>query len=127
MRITNIARMALLCGTSLSSVAALAQSQPRMRGDRNRGRPVAAEEDTEIVVTGTQIQGAQINDVLPVTVVDEQDIENTGASSGDELFRSIPRPAPSLSTSRTRPPRTTRAAISGRSTCAISAPATRCC
>lgn len=49
------------------------------------------ETDTEIVVVGTQIQGAQINDVLPVTVLDEQQIENTGASSGDELFRSIPQ------------------------------------
>ncbi|WP_394730569.1 TonB-dependent receptor domain-containing protein [Altererythrobacter sp. GH1-8] len=46
---------------------------------------------SEIVVTGTQIQGAKINDVLPVTVLDEQAIENTGASSGDELFRSIPQ------------------------------------
>lgn len=51
----------------------------------------AEEAEPEIVVTGTQIQGAQINDVLPVTVLDEQQIENTGASSGDELFRSIPQ------------------------------------
>jgi len=29
--------------------------------------------------------------VLPVTVVDEIDIENSGASSGDEIFRSIPQ------------------------------------
>lgn len=40
---------------------------------------------------GSQIQGAKINDVLPVTVLDEQAIENTGASSGDELFRAIPQ------------------------------------
>ena len=54
---------------------------------------VQSTEETEatIVVTGSQIQGAQINDVLPVTVLDEQQIENTGASSGDELFRSIPQ------------------------------------
>ncbi|WP_235901011.1 TonB-dependent receptor domain-containing protein [Pontixanthobacter aquaemixtae] len=48
-------------------------------------------EETEIVVVGTQIQGAQINDVLPVTVLDETSIENVGASSGDELFRAIPQ------------------------------------
>lgn len=44
-----------------------------------------------IVVTGTQIKGATINDVLPVTVLDEEDIQATGAASGDELFRSIPQ------------------------------------
>ncbi|WP_252258474.1 TonB-dependent receptor domain-containing protein [Erythrobacter aurantius] len=43
------------------------------------------------MVIGTQIQGAKINDVLPVTVLDETDIENTGAASGDELFRAIPQ------------------------------------
>ncbi|MEZ5694474.1 MAG: TonB-dependent receptor [Altererythrobacter sp.] len=53
--------------------------------------PAASEGEEEIVVIGTQIQGAQINDVLPVTVLDEQAIENTGASSGDELFRAIPQ------------------------------------
>ena len=47
--------------------------------------------NSEIVVIGTQIQGAKINDVLPVTVLDEQAIENTGAASGDELFRAIPQ------------------------------------
>lgn len=47
--------------------------------------------DQEIVVIGTQIQGAKINDVLPVTVLDETAIENIGASSGDELFRAIPQ------------------------------------
>ncbi len=53
--------------------------------------PANETEEEPIVVIGTQIQGAQINDVLPVTVLDEQAIENTGASSGDELFRSIPQ------------------------------------
>ncbi|NKB16441.1 MAG: TonB-dependent receptor plug domain-containing protein, partial [Sphingomonadales bacterium] len=41
--------------------------------------------------TGTQIQGAKINDVLPVTVLDEVDIANVAATSGDELFRAIPQ------------------------------------
>ncbi len=53
--------------------------------------PAEQPAEPEIVVVGSQIQGAQINDVLPVTVLDEQQVENTGASSGDELFRSIPQ------------------------------------
>tara|TARA_R110001606_G_scaffold88649_1_gene199589 strand:+ start:14778 stop:17840 length:3063 start_codon:yes stop_codon:yes gene_type:complete len=44
-----------------------------------------------IVVTGSQIKGAKIDDILPVTVLDEEAIETTGADSGDELFRAIPQ------------------------------------
>ena len=50
-----------------------------------------AEESTieyteEIVVTGTQIKGAQISDALPVSVLDEDQIEALGINSGDELL-----------------------------------------
>lgn len=51
----------------------------------------SAEDEDIIVVTGSQIQGAQINDVLPVTVLDETAIEATGAASGEELFAAIPQ------------------------------------
>ena len=43
----------------------------------------------EIVVTGSQIKGAQITDALPVTVLTAAAIEATGASSGDDLYRSL--------------------------------------
>ncbi|WP_066533173.1 TonB-dependent receptor domain-containing protein [Erythrobacter sp. CCH5-A1] len=79
-------RLALLCtGSLIAATAAHAQ-------DTAAPQP-APEEDVsrEIIVTGTQIQGAKINDVLPVTVVDEVDIANVAATSGDELFRSIPQ------------------------------------
>ncbi len=93
MRITQLARLALLGSTSFLASVATAQEQPP--APSQPGDPAEAQSsvgsDVEIVVTGTQIQGAQINDVLPVTVVDEQDIENSGASSGDEIFRSIPQ------------------------------------
>ncbi len=44
----------------------------------------------EIVVVGSQIQGAKVNAALPVTVVGEQQIQASAAVSGDELFRTIP-------------------------------------
>ena len=40
----------------------------------------------EIVVVGSQIRGAQISEVLPVSVLSEQDIEALGVNSGDELL-----------------------------------------
>lgn len=40
----------------------------------------------EIVVVGSQIKGAQITEALPVSVLDEDDIEALGINSGDELL-----------------------------------------
>jgi outer membrane receptor protein involved in Fe transport len=81
-----LSRLALMCGSSLiAASAAYGQEAPP---------PAPAPEDdvtSEIIVTGTQIQGAKINDVLPVTVLDETDIANVAATSGDELFRAIPQ------------------------------------
>lgn len=45
----------------------------------------------EIVVVGTQIRGASTTDALPVVVLDEESIAATGATSGDDLLRSIPQ------------------------------------
>ncbi|MEH6759165.1 MAG: TonB-dependent receptor [Parasphingorhabdus sp.] len=51
----------------------------------------AVDNENVIVVTGSQIKGAKIDDILPVTILTEEAIEATGAISGDELFRSIPQ------------------------------------
>lgn len=79
-------KLALLCGTSLMAAsAANAQSAP----DAAAG--AATGDDTTITVIGSQIKGAKVNDVLPVTVLTEVDVEATGAGSGEELFRAIPQ------------------------------------
>ncbi len=44
----------------------------------------------EIVVTGTQIKGANISDALAVSVISAEDIEALGIDSGDELLAMIP-------------------------------------
>jgi iron complex outermembrane recepter protein len=53
--------------------------------------PAPVGDDQEIVVVGTQIRGAQVTDVLPVTVLGEDEIDAIAPASGDELFRSIPQ------------------------------------
>ena len=53
--------------------------------------PDGAAEIEEVVVVGSQIQGAKVNAALPVTVVNEEQIQATAAVSGDELFRTIPQ------------------------------------
>jgi outer membrane receptor protein involved in Fe transport len=82
---------AALAATSLIALAqagiAVAQdsAQPGITQD------AAAQSSAEIVVVGSQIRGARINEALPVTVVGTDEIESTAAVSGDELFRSIPQ------------------------------------
>ena len=53
----------------------------------------AADDDSsvmeEVVVTGTQIKGAQISGALPVTVLDAEDLEAIGVNSGDELLEHL--------------------------------------
>ena len=85
---------ALFCGTALALVAAQpAFAQSTEEGDDGEvyAEDAAATDENLIVVTGTQIRGAQVDDVLPVTVVGEELIEAIDPASGDELFRAIPQ------------------------------------
>lgn len=45
----------------------------------------------EIIVVGSQIEGSKVTAALPVTVVDQAQLDNVAATSGDDLFRSIPQ------------------------------------
>ncbi|WP_163455100.1 hypothetical protein, partial [Escherichia coli] len=62
---------------------------PASQGAQAEQEAPAATE--EIVVVGTQIKGASTTAALPVSVIDANQIDATGALSGDELFRSIPQ------------------------------------
>jgi len=59
-----------------------------------QAEPIAAEgpaQVDDIVVVGTNIRGARTTAALPVVVADREQIEATGASTGDELLRTIPQ------------------------------------
>ncbi len=43
-----------------------------------------------VVVTGTNIQGARINEALPITLVSEDEIAAIGGVDGEDLIRSLP-------------------------------------
>lgn len=92
----GIVRQALAATTAVAAIgwatAAAAQDAPPAAPpaqQSNADAPVSPQD--EIVVVGSQIRGAKVNAALPVTVIDSAQIEATGASSGDELFRSIPQ------------------------------------
>ena len=85
---------ALLSGTTLAG----ALSQPALAQDNtDTDAPISITTDrgekpeNVIVVTGSQIRGAQVDDVLPVTVVGEKQIEAVDPASTDEIFRAIPQ------------------------------------
>ncbi|MGH8193565.1 MAG: TonB-dependent receptor plug domain-containing protein [Woeseiaceae bacterium] len=44
----------------------------------------------EIVVTGTHIEGARVNETLPVFIINEADIDAIGGIDGEDLIRSLP-------------------------------------
>ena len=49
-----------------------------------------AEVIEEVIVTGSQIRGADVSGLLPVTVIDASDVDAMGVSSGDELLEMLP-------------------------------------
>lgn len=53
--------------------------------------PETATQVEDIVVVGTNIRGARTTAALPVVVADREQIEATGATTGDELLRTIPQ------------------------------------
>jgi len=86
-------QIALAAGSALS-VLMIAQAHAQEVPAAPQDAPVAqegSEKTDEIVVVGTQIKGASTTAALPVSVIDSNQIDATGALSGDELFRSIPQ------------------------------------
>ena len=79
----------ILMASSASAVlfagAALAQEAPTI------GSGEQASKVEDVVVVGTNIRGARTTAALPVVVADREQIEATGATTGDELLRTIPQ------------------------------------
>ena len=73
----------MLATTALFSLSTAAAAQDAPQEE--------ATQIDEIVVVGSQIRGAKVTAALPVTVVGEEQILATAATSGDELMRSIPQ------------------------------------
>ncbi len=87
--------IALTAGSALGALmlaqAAHAQDAQAPAGQEAPAAQEGSAATDEIVVVGTQIKGASTTAALPVSVIDANQIDATGALSGDELFRSIPQ------------------------------------
>lgn len=87
MKTKTLAKIALLTSASMMAPS-LAHAQS---AETDTGQESTTSSNDVIVITGSQIRGVQIDDVLPVTVVGEAEIEAINPASGDELFRAIPQ------------------------------------
>jgi len=83
----NVSTLGALLGTSILALA----SGTAYAQDNAAPTAGSVAEENVIVVTGSQIRGAQVDDVLPVTVVGEDLMDAVDPASGDELFRAIPQ------------------------------------
>lgn len=84
-------QIALTAGSALSVLMIAQAHAQEVPAAAPQEQEAPAEKAEEIVVVGTQIRGASTTAALPVSVVDANQIDATGALSGDELFRSIPQ------------------------------------
>ena len=89
----TVQRAALLGSAALvalmaSAAGAWAQTAPGQPASDPDGEAAAVE---DIVVVGSQIRGASTTAALPVVVFDQEQIDAVGATTGDELLRSIPQ------------------------------------
>lgn len=80
MNLKNMLSLGVALGALAFANQAAAQDAP--------AEPV--QDDDVIVVTGTNIIGARINEALPVVVIGESDIAAIGGVDGEDLIRSLP-------------------------------------
>ena len=119
---TASGQLAMMCGGSLiAAPPPFTRKRPlRPPSCSRRGtRRCSSARTGDQSSPATQIQGAKINDVLPVTVVDEIDIQNIAGALGTICSAPFRRRGASRSTNRTMSPRTMPAATLPRSICAI--------
>jgi outer membrane receptor protein involved in Fe transport len=88
------ASLLALIGTAAGALPAAAQANqqvPVPSTAEPADMPAAEEPLEEIIVTGSQIRGANLAGALPINIVGTEQIEGVAAVSGADLFRSIPQ------------------------------------
>lgn len=80
--------LCVVSGTAIVMVTPLVLGQTEQESESDQ--PDADEDIEEVIVTGTQIRGADVSGVLPVTILDADDVDALGVSSGDDLLEQLP-------------------------------------
>jgi iron complex outermembrane receptor protein len=85
----NHSRLGLPTGRIFTTAVALSLTITSVHAQTAKVAADAAPGLEEIVVTGTAIRGLSAESALPVQVLKREDIERTGATSAEDLFRQI--------------------------------------
>ncbi|MAL10606.1 MAG: TonB-dependent receptor [Maricaulis sp.] len=85
MSFRGILKSGIALGVLAWGGAALAQETPG-----GEAQDAQVQDRDVIIVTGTNIQGARINEALPVTIIGENDLDAIGGVDGEDLIRSLP-------------------------------------
>ncbi|EMD83368.1 TonB-dependent receptor domain-containing protein [Pacificimonas flava] len=75
---------------ALSSASGAAQSLPESNAERGIASDSPAEEENVIVVTGSRIPRADIDNVAPTTVVSSAELANTGIVNAETALQRLP-------------------------------------
>lgn len=91
-------RRSILCGTAIVAALAAASSAHAQSASQPADTVAPAQDDEsapaeEIVVTGSNLRQVR-EGALPVTVIDEADIDLRGGSTGADLYETLPSAAP---------------------------------
>lgn len=91
----NKISLCLASTLGMTILPAMAEQDSQTTHEQDTPLPVKANKnhnkDLEIIsVVGSMIKGASISGSLPVSIIDAKDIDAIGATSGSELFASIP-------------------------------------
>ena len=88
---TAISSVRRIYGTTFALVATFAVGLHAESSSAQQASKEASIEDLqEVVIVGSQIKG-KISAAVPVTLISVDDIQASGAVSGDDLFRSVPQ------------------------------------
>ena len=91
-------RHSILCGTAISAVLMITTPASAQRAAQPGIGPAPAKSDNErapddIIVTGSHLRSVDVASALPVTVIDQSEIDLRGGSTGADLFDTLPAAA----------------------------------
>lgn len=79
-----------MIAASLTGHAAYAQQAGAEAPVQSQNDEDSQTAETVIIVTGSNIQGSRATETLPITIINQNDIDAIGAIDGDDLIRSLP-------------------------------------
>jgi iron complex outermembrane receptor protein len=92
-----LSRHSILCGASVVAMWAATSAASAGTGVQPADAAMSTKDDKvveEVIVTGSNLRRTKAEGALPVTVIEQSDIELRGGSTGADLFATLPFAGP---------------------------------